>query len=334
MRPGASVLGLVDQLALGDPGHHAAQALAHGLRPILVVNKIDRPEERAEEVVNEVFDLLVELGANDTQLEFPVIYASAKQGVASLVYGGEMKDLTPVLDTILAHAPAPMVDETAPLQFQAVTLGYDSFVGRLVIGRVMRGRMQRGMPAIRVREDGGTDAFRITKLFGTRGIQRVEIEEARAGDIVIVAGVETIDVGDTVCEPGKAEALPRIVGWFQRPEGQSVVEFRRISLKNGKIALQGVDVPSVSGDFLLGIDGSFKGGDIRFTDSTLKATLTPNETDLEVALSGRAWKPPSACGRWCRASPASRAASTARATRGPWSIASSRCSRVAGSAIR
>ncbi|MEZ4332814.1 MAG: translational GTPase TypA [Myxococcota bacterium] len=186
------------------------KALAHGLRPILVVNKIDRPEERAEEVVNEVFDLLVELGANDTQLDFPVLYASAKQGVASLEYGGPMKDLTPVLDTILAHAPAPVVDETAALQFQAVTLGYDAFVGRLVIGRVMRGRMTRGMAAVRVREDGGTDAFRITKLFGTRGIQRVEIEEARAGDIVIVAGIDGIDVGDTVCEPGKVEALPRI----------------------------------------------------------------------------------------------------------------------------
>ncbi len=186
------------------------KALSHGLRPILVVNKIDRPEERAEEVVNEVFDLLVELGATDTQLEFPVIYASAKQGVASLVYGGEMKDLTPVLDTILRYAPTPMVDEEGSLQFQAVTLGYDSFVGRLVIGRMMRGKMQRGMTAIRVREDGGSDSFRITKLFGTRGIHRVEIEEARAGDIVIVAGVETIDVGDTVCEPGKAEALPRI----------------------------------------------------------------------------------------------------------------------------
>ncbi|HPG26596.1 MAG: translational GTPase TypA [Spirochaetaceae bacterium] len=186
------------------------KALAHGLRPILVVNKIDRPEERAEEVVNEVFDLLVELGADDTQLDFPVVYASAKQGVSSTVYGGEMKDLIPVLDTILEHAPPPSVDEDGPLQFQAVTLGYDSFVGRLVIGRVMRGRMKRGAPVVRVREDGGTDAFRITKLFGTRGIQRVEIEEARAGDIVIVAGVDTIDVGDTVCEPGKAEALPRI----------------------------------------------------------------------------------------------------------------------------
>ena len=186
------------------------KALENGLRPILVVNKIDRPEERAEEVVNEVFDLLVELGADDEQLDFPVVYASAKQGIASTEYGGEMKDLIPVLDTILRHAPPPTVDEDAPLQFQAVTLGYDPFVGRLVIGRVLRGRMKRGAPVIRVREDGGTDNFRITKLFGTLGTERVDIEEARAGDIVIVAGVDTIDVGDTVCDPGHADPLPRI----------------------------------------------------------------------------------------------------------------------------
>ncbi len=186
------------------------KALAHGLRPILVVNKIDRPEERAEEVVNEVFDLLVELGADDIQLDFPVVYASAKQGVASTEYGGEMKDLVPVLDTILRHAPAPEVDETGPLQFQAVTLGYDSFVGRLVIGRVVRGRMKRGAPVIRVGETGTPDPFRITKLFGTLGTERVEIEEARAGDIVIVAGVDSIDVGDTVCDPGESDPLPRI----------------------------------------------------------------------------------------------------------------------------
>jgi GTP-binding protein TypA/BipA len=119
------------------------KALAHGLRPILIVNKIDRPEERAEEVVTEVFDLLVELGADDTQLDFPVVYASAKNGIASTEYGGEMKDLIPILDAIVEHAPAPQVDEEGPLQFQAVTLGYDSFVGRLVIGRVVRGRMKR-----------------------------------------------------------------------------------------------------------------------------------------------------------------------------------------------
>ncbi len=186
------------------------KALDHGLRPILVVNKIDRPEERAEQVVDEVFDLLVELGADDTQLEFPVVYASAKQGVATTTYGGEMKDLVPVLETILEHAPAPRVEEDAPLQFQAVTLGYDAFVGRLVIGRVVRGKMKRGAPVVRVGEDGQQDAFRITKLFGTLGTERVDIEEARAGDIVIVAGVDHIDVGDTVCEPGQLDPLPRI----------------------------------------------------------------------------------------------------------------------------
>jgi GTP-binding protein len=186
------------------------KALSHGLKPILVVNKIDRPEERAEEVVNEVFDLLVELGANDNQLDFPVVYASAKQGISSTEYGGEMKDLVPVLDTILRHAPPPQVDEDGPLQFQAVTLGYDAFVGRLVIGRVVRGKMKRGAPVIRVPEEGPPEAFRITKLFGTLGTDRVDIEEGRAGDIVIVAGVDSIDVGDTVCEPGKPDPLPRI----------------------------------------------------------------------------------------------------------------------------
>jgi GTP-binding protein len=186
------------------------KALAHGLRPILVVNKIDRAEERAEEVVTEVFDLLVELGADDTQLDFPVVYASAKHGVATKEYGGEMKDLVPVLDAIIEHAPAPVVDEEGPLQFQAVTLGYDSFVGRLVIGRVMRGRMKRGNQAIRIPEEGNPDSFRITKLFGTSGVDRIDIEEARAGDIVIVAGVDSIDVGDTVCDPGHVEPLPRI----------------------------------------------------------------------------------------------------------------------------
>jgi GTP-binding protein len=186
------------------------KALAHGLRPILVVNKIDRPEERAEQVVNEVFDLLVELGADDTQLDFPVVYASAKLAVASTQYGAEMKDLRPVLDTILEHAPAPVVDESGPLQFQAVTLGYDAFVGRLVIGRVARGTLKRGSQVIRVGEEGASDSFRVTKLFGTRGIERVDLEQARAGDIVIVAGVDSIDVGDTVCDLGHADPLPRI----------------------------------------------------------------------------------------------------------------------------
>jgi len=186
------------------------KALEHGLRPILVVNKIDRPEERAEEVLDEVFDLLVELGADDRQLDFPVVYASAKQAMASLEYGAPMKDLRPVLDTILRHAPAPQVDCEGPLQFQAVTLGYASFVGRLVIGRVERGELLRGAQVVRVPEHGRPEPFRVTKLFGTRGIERVDLAGGRAGDIVILAGVDSIEVGDTICDPACPESLPRI----------------------------------------------------------------------------------------------------------------------------
>jgi GTP-binding protein len=186
------------------------KALAHGLRPILVVNKIDRSEERAVDVLDEVFDLLVELGATDDQLDFPVVYASAKQGRASREYGAELTDLRPVLDTILEHAPAPCVDTQGPLQFQAVTLGWDSYVGRLVIGRVERGCIMRTRTVVRVPEQGEPEPFRVTKLFGTRGIERVELERAQAGDIVILAGVDSIQVGDTICDVEHPDPLPRI----------------------------------------------------------------------------------------------------------------------------
>ena len=186
------------------------KALSHGLRPILVVNKIDRPEQRARAVVDEVFDLLVELGASDEQLDFPVVYASAKAGSATLDPDAPGKDLRPLLDTILAEAPAPEVDEEGPLQFQAVTLGYDDFLGRLVIGRVERGVLRRGQTAVRVPESGAPESFRVTKLFGARGLERVEIDEARAGDVCIIAGVDSIDIGDTICDPAFPDPLPRI----------------------------------------------------------------------------------------------------------------------------
>ena len=186
------------------------KALSHGLRPILVVNKIDRAEERAIEVLDEVFDLLVELGANDDQLDFPVVYASAKLCKATREYGAELTDLRPVLDTILEHAPAPLVDTEGPLQFQAVTLGWDSYVGRLVIGRVDRGCIVRTRTVVRVPEQGAPEPFRVTKLFGTRGIERVDLERAEAGDIVILAGVDSIQVGDTICDAAHPDSLPRI----------------------------------------------------------------------------------------------------------------------------
>jgi len=186
------------------------KALDHGLRPILVVNKVDRPEQRAEAVVDEVFDLLVELGADDHQLEFPVVYASAKEGGAASSVEEPRGDLRPLLETILEHAPAPRVDLDAPLQFQAVTLGYDEFVGRLVIGRVERGVLQRGTSVVRLAAEGARESFRVTKLFGTRGIRRVELDRAEAGDIAMLAGIDSIEVGDTIADPTSPEALPRI----------------------------------------------------------------------------------------------------------------------------
>jgi len=186
------------------------KALQHGLGPLLVVNKIDRPEQRAEQVLDEVFDLLVELGANDEQLDFPVVYASGKEGAAALEPDAPRKDLRPLLETILAHAPAPEVDLDAPLQFQAMTLGWDDFLGRLVIGRVVRGRLRRGATVLRLGAGGARDTFRVTKLFGTLGLERVELEEALAGDLVVIAGVDSIEIGDTLCDPAAPEALPRV----------------------------------------------------------------------------------------------------------------------------
>jgi GTP-binding protein len=186
------------------------KALARGLRPLVVVNKIDRPEQRSAEVIDEVFDLLVDLGADDEQLDFPVIYASAKNGVAALEPDAEMHDLRPLLDMILELAPPPDVDPEAPLQFQAVTLDYDPFIGRLVIGRVERGVLVRGSTVARVTASGQLERFRVTKLLGFAGLERVERERAEAGDLAIIAGVDSIEIGDTICDPDYADALPRI----------------------------------------------------------------------------------------------------------------------------
>jgi GTP-binding protein len=190
------------------------KALGHGLRPVLVVNKVDRPEQRAEAVLDEVFDLLVDLGATDEQLDFPIVYASAKEMRASRelppLLDGTATDFRPLLEAILEYVPPPAVETDAPLQFQAVTLGWDDFVGRLVIGRVERGELLRGATLQRVDEEGPQETFRATKLFGTRGLGRVELDRAHAGEIVVLAGIDSIQIGDTVCLPGKPEALPRI----------------------------------------------------------------------------------------------------------------------------
>lgn len=187
-----------------------AKALEHGLRPILIVNKIDRPEHRAVEILDEVFDLLVELGANDHQLDFPVVYASGSNGYASLEATTPGHDLRPLLETLVKETPPPPCDPDGPLQFQAVTLGWDTFLGRLVIGRVERGTLNRGEVVSRVTRNGKSETFRVTKLFSTEGLNRVERESARAGEIVILAGIESIEVGDTICSKECIDPLPRI----------------------------------------------------------------------------------------------------------------------------
>jgi GTP-binding protein len=186
------------------------KALARGLRPLLVINKCDRPEQRAHEVMDEVFDLLVSMDANEEQLDFPTIFASAKQATATLDLDTPGKDLRPLMDAILEHAPPPVVDIEGPLQFQAVTLDHDPYVGRLVIGRVARGTLKRGAMVSRVSEDGTVQTFRVTKLLGSRGLTRAELDEAHAGDLAVIAGLDAIEVGDTLCDPDHLEPLPRI----------------------------------------------------------------------------------------------------------------------------
>ncbi len=207
-----SVLLLVDSVegVMPQTRFVVGKALAQGLRPILVVNKIDRPERREDAVLNEVFDLLVDLGASDHQLDFPVVYASAKQGSASLDPDGERVDLTPLLDAILEHAPPPALTADGPLQFHAVTLDYDDYLGRLVVGRVKRGRLERGATVAHIGANGATRSFRVTKLLGARGLERVELDYADVGEIAVIAGIDTIQIGDTIADLSHPEALPRI----------------------------------------------------------------------------------------------------------------------------
>ena len=184
------------------------KALEENLVPIVVVNKIDRPTARPEEVVDEVLELFIELGANDEQIEFPVVYASALNGLSGLEPDALEETMEPLFKTIIDYIPSPINDAEAPLQFQVSLLDYNDYVGRIGIGRVVRGRIKNGQQVSLMRTDGSKAQFRITKLFGFLGLNRIEIEEAVAGDIVAVVGMANINVGETICEVGQEEALP------------------------------------------------------------------------------------------------------------------------------
>ncbi|MBE2928730.1 translational GTPase TypA [Anoxybacillus flavithermus] len=184
------------------------KALEQNLTPIVVVNKIDREFARPHEVVDEVIDLFIELGATEDQLEFPVVYASAINGTASLDADKQDADMTALFETIIEHIPAPIDNSDEPLQFQVALLDYNDYVGRIGIGRIFRGRMQVGQQVALMKLDGSVKTFRVTKLFGFLGLKRIEIEEAKAGDLVAVSGMEDINVGETVCPLDVQEALP------------------------------------------------------------------------------------------------------------------------------
>ena len=188
------------------------KALEAGVIPIVIVNKIDKPTARPKEVVDEVLDLFIELGADIDQLEFPVIYASGLAGTSSLDPDPSTQEETmaPILDKIIEYIPEPKVDLEGGLQFQPALLDYNDYVGRIGIGLVKRGTMKVNELVSCVRLDGSIKQFRIQKLFGFLGLKRIEINEAHAGDIVAIAGLPDISVGETVCTVGKEEALPTL----------------------------------------------------------------------------------------------------------------------------
>jgi GTP-binding protein len=186
------------------------KALEQKLTPIVVVNKIDKPTARPEEVVDEVLELLIELGADDDQLEFPVVYASAVNGTSSLSDNPADQEETMdyIYDAILDHIPAPVDNSDEPLQFQVSLLDYNDYVGRIGIGRVFRGTIKVGDQVALMKLDGEVKKFRVTKLLGFLGLERVEIQEAKSGDLIAVSGMEDIFVGETVTPVDHQEALP------------------------------------------------------------------------------------------------------------------------------
>ena len=184
------------------------KALALGKKPVVVVNKIDRPGARPKEVVDEVIDLFIELGANEDQLEFPVIYASGRDGYATADLNVPGKDMQPLFDAILKYIPAPHGDLNGPTQVLFSNIDYDDYVGRIGIGRVERGSVHDGESVVLCHRDGTTSNVKVTKLYQFEGLKRVEVNEAKLGDLVAVSGVTGLNIGETICSPDCIEPLP------------------------------------------------------------------------------------------------------------------------------
>lgn len=185
------------------------KALAQDLQPIVVINKIDRPDQRVEDVLDEVLELFIELEANNKQLDFPVVFTAAREGVAKLSMDDDNDNLKPLFDLLLSAIPAPRGDLAGPLQIMVTTLDYDDYVGRIAIGRIVRGRVNSGQNILILNGEGETRS-RVGKLYVYEGLKRREVEDAAMGDIVAITGLDDVNIGDTVADPENPEALPAI----------------------------------------------------------------------------------------------------------------------------
>jgi GTP-binding protein len=184
------------------------KAFAQGLRPIVVINKVDRPGARPDWVVDQVFDLFVNLGATDEQLDFPIVYTSALMGYAALELDNPSEDMRPLFETIVKHVPSPKVDPNGPFQMQIITLDYSSYVGMIGIGRVSRGQARTNMPVVVIDREGKTRQGRILQVMAYLGLDRTEVSSANAGDIIAITGIDNLKISDTLCDLNAVEALP------------------------------------------------------------------------------------------------------------------------------
>ena len=187
------------------------KALALGLRPIVVINKVDRPGARPDWVVDQTFDLFDKLGANDEQLDFPIIYASGLNGFAKLSLTEESDNMRPLFDTVLKHVPTPPGDPEAPLQMQLAALDYSTYTGRLGVGKVINGRIKPGQQVVVMNHDEQVASGRINQVLGFKGLERVPVDSAEAGDIIIISGLDDIGIGVTICDKDNPIGLP-VVG--------------------------------------------------------------------------------------------------------------------------
>src|SRR3989454_509605 len=186
------------------------KALERGLPPIVVLNKIDRPDARPKEVLNEVYDLFIDLDATEDQIEFPVLYTNAREGTATTEIATPSDDLRPLFDAIVEHVPPPRGDPAAPLQILVANLDASDYLGRIAVGRIFNGTVKLNDPIAVVKLEGHVEPTRVTKLYAFDGLKRIEIEQASAGDIVCLAGIDDITIGETIADPEQAVAIPPI----------------------------------------------------------------------------------------------------------------------------